>query len=329
MSPRERVLATLRGEVADRPPFAVWRHFFGQEDAGAEALAGTLVAFVRHHALDLLKYNSRAHYHAEPWGTRYRYREDERPTLVRCAVERASDWERIRPVPPTEGVFAEMLEGLRIARAELPAVPLLMTIFTPLAVCERLGGRERLLADLRAEPERVQVALEAVTETFGAFAAACLALGAEGIFFATTAWAQRDTVTDAEYARFGRPFDLRVLARAAGAELNVLHVCGAKARVVELADYPVAAVSWNVHAGGNPSLAEFRARVPGRVAIGGVSDAALLSADTGAVRAEVHAALAQTDGRQWIAAGGCTIPPDSNTAAIDVARAALEPAPTR
>lgn len=323
MTSRERAFAALAGEPVDRVPFAVWRHFYAQEDGGARALADRLVAWVRRYDLDLLKYNPRAHYHAEPWGTRYSYAGHERPQLVAYAVKTPADWRRLEPLPPSHPVLAEMLEGIRHARASLANVPLVMTIFTPLAICERLAGRERLQADLVAEPEHVLLALDVVTQTFRAFAAACLDAGADGIFLATAGWGSRALIDDAEYARFGRPFDLRVLEAVRDAPLNILHVCGDDARVVELADYPVAAVSWNAHGAGNPGLGEFLARVPDRAAIGGISDGAFTSADLPRVHAEVARAVGETHGESWIAAGGCTIPTDANPAAIDAARRML------
>ncbi|MBI2322946.1 MAG: hypothetical protein HYU88_12865, partial [Chloroflexi bacterium] len=65
----------IRGDQdskTQRVPFAVWRHFYPDETE-ARSLADTTVAFTRRHRLDLVKFNSRAQYHAEPWGTRYEY----------------------------------------------------------------------------------------------------------------------------------------------------------------------------------------------------------------------------------------------------------------
>lgn len=322
MTPRERVLAAIRGERPDRPPFAVWRHFYPDENEGAARLAQTTVAFTRRHKLDLVKHNPRAHYHAEPWGTRYAYRGAERPALLRYAVARTADWPAVRRLTTREPAFAELLEGLRAVRAALPDTPLLATIFTPLSVCERLAGHDRVAEDLRGEPDALRGALEAVTATFRDLARACVAV-ADGIFLATTSWARRDVLADDEYARFGRPYDLEVLDGARDAPLNVLHVCGADARVLELTDYPVAAVSWNCHAPGNPRLDEFLRRVPARAAIGGLSDEALVAPAGERARAEARAALAASGGRRWIAAGGCTIPTSAAADAIDAARSAL------
>src|SRR3989442_10022114 len=209
---------------------------------------------------------------------------------------------------------------MRLVREVLPATPLVATIFTPLGVLERLAGRERVLADLRARTDDIVAALDAVTETFADLAAACCEY-ADGIFLATTTWARRDTLDEGEYRRFGTAYDLSVLASARGAALNVLHVCGPDARVVELARYPVAAVSWNPRLPGNPDLAAFLAAVPARGAIRGFSDEAFLSRSTTLVKREAANKPLQTEGKRWLAAGGCTIPggtrPQGNQAPRD------------
>jgi len=181
---------------------------------------------------------------------------------------------------------------------------------------------ERVLADLRTRTDEVVSALNEVAETFAELAAACCEV-ADGIFLATTSWARRDTLDEGEYRRFGTAFDLRVLAGARGAALNVLHVCGPGARVVELARYPVAAVSWNPRLPGNPDLAAFLAAVPARGAVGGFSDEAFLSRGTVIAKREAAQSLLQTGGRRWLAAGGCTIPVESRPEAIAAARDAL------
>jgi uroporphyrinogen decarboxylase len=318
---RERVTLALGGHKVDRVPFAVWRHFYPDENEGAAKLAETTIAFTKRHQLDLIKYNPRAHYHAEPWGTRYRYGKDGRPVLERYAVRKPEDWARIGRKSVREPAFQELLYGMRLVREVLPDTPLVATIFTPLGVLERIAGPQRLLADLRAHTDRVIAALEAVAETFAELAAACCEY-ADGIFLATTLWARRDTLDEGEYRRFGTAYDLRVLAGARGAALNVLHVCGPRARVVELARYPVAAVSWNPRLAGNPDLAAFLAAVPSRGAIGGFADEAFVARTTAIAKSEAREGLAQTRGRRWLAAGGCTIPVESRPENIDAARAA-------
>ena len=166
MNSFERVTAAFGGHAVDRVPFAVWRHFYPDEHEGAAKLAETTIAFTKRHQLDLIKYNPRAHYHAEPWGTRYRYGKDGHPVLARYAVRKPEDWSRIGRKSVREPAFQELVYGLRLVREVLPDTPLVATIFTPLGVLERLAGRERVLADLRARTNDVVAALDAVTETF-------------------------------------------------------------------------------------------------------------------------------------------------------------------
>ena len=322
MTPRERVARALRGERVDRVPFAVWRHFYPDENEGAEGLAAATIAFTTRHRLDLVKYNPRAHYHAEPWGTRYRYRGADHPTLARYALGQRDPWSRITRKSLDEPAFRELIAGLRLVRRELRDVPVLATIFTPLGVLERLAGRERVRADIERCPDDVLAALDAVADTFARLAAAC-SESADGIFLATTNWARPDGLTIGAYRRFGIPFDLRVLAGARGAALNVLHVCGPGAYAVELSRYPVAAVSWNPRLPGNPNLAAFLAAVPDRGAIGGFSDEAFTSERPDRAHAEARESLALTRALRWLAAGGCTIPITSRDESIDAARDAI------
>ena len=320
MTSGERLQAAVRGADIDRVPFAVWRHFYPDE-ADPRALADATVAFTRRHQLDLVKFNPRAHYHGEPWGTRYEYAGTDKPRLIENAVERTADWARIDRRGTDERAFQDLLLGLRLVREALPDVPLLATIFTPLGAAQRLATPARLLEDLRDRPEAVLPALDALAETFRGVAAACCEV-ADGIFLATTPAASRSYLTDDEYARFGVPYDLRVLDGARGARLNVLHVCGDDAPVIALGRaYAVAAVSWNAFGREDPPLDAFLAAVPGKAAIGGISDAAFFDPPT--ARAEARAGLDRTGGRRWIAAGGCTIPTNARPEAIDAAREAL------
>lgn len=320
MTSRERVRAAVRGDDVDRVPFAVWRHFYPDE-ADAPMLAATTYAFTKRHKLDLVKLNPRAHYHGEPWGTRYEYDGGAKPRLVKNAVERTEDWAKIDRRGIHEPAFAYLLEGLRLVRRSLPEIPLIATIFTPLGAMQRLATPAQLLDDLREQPDAVLPALEAVTETFRGLAAACIEV-CDGIFLATTPAASRSYLTDEEYARFGIPYDLRVLEGARGAVLNVLHVCGEDAPVIALGrKYDVAAVSWNAFGREDPPLDAFLAAVPGKAAIGGISDAAWH--DVEQARVDARIGRERTGGRRWIAAGSCTIAVDALPEAIDAARDAL------
>jgi uroporphyrinogen decarboxylase len=326
MSKRERVAAALRGEPVDRPPISFWRHFFDRETSAA-GLAEAMLGFQQAYDWDFMKVNPRACYHAEPWGCRFQFSGQAHiePKLLEAAVRTPDDWRKITPLPPDTGALGEQLEALQLIKEGLRgAVPFVETIFTPLSVAARLTGSDEVMMDhLRRYPERVHEALEAIATTFAGFARACLDVGADGIFFATTGWATYERLTDADYEEFGRPYDIRVLQAVAGAPFNILHVCRSRNMLWKLLDYPAQAVNWATADPTNPRLGEVRHRSQ-RAVIGGVDHVNTLRQGTPeAVRAEVQSAVAQT--RQGLFIGpGCSISPHTPEANLRAARRAVD-----
>lgn len=326
MTPRDRVWATLRGDQADRPPVSFWGHVYHRESSADDLVDATLERFETF-AWDWIKLNPRKHYQVEDWGVQYRYsgRPNEKPVRQTVAVREPADWLALAPLDPRRGALGEQIEAVAMLRARLPAaVPIIETVFTPLAVLgELVEGPAFLQRHLREHPDEVTAALDVVTRTFEAFVAQVLRAGADGIYLATTSWATSDWITSAELARFARPHDLRVLAAAAGAPFNVLHVCKPNALLQDLADYPVRAFSFDATDPTNPTLARALDWVSGAV-MGGIShEDALQQADDASVVAEVGRALLQTGGRRWLAAPGCSIAPTTPDGNLHAVRRAV------
>lgn len=326
MSKRERVAAALGGAPVDRPPISFWRHFF-EKETSAEGLSEAMLGFQHQYEWDFMKVNPRACYHAEPWGCRFQFSGQAHiePKLLEPAIKTADDWRKIKPLPPTAAALGEQLEALRLIKKGLRGeVPFVETVFTPLSVAGRLTGSDDVMLEhLRQYPERVHEALEAITTTFVNFAQACLDVGADGLFFATTGWATYDRLTDAAYEEFGRPYDVRVLRAVAGAPLNILHVCRSRNMLWKLLDYPAQAVNWATADPTNPRLGEVWQRGH-RAVIGGIDHVSTLRQGTpAAVRAEVQAAVDQT--RQGLFIGpGCSISPQTPEPNLRAAHMAVE-----
>lgn len=326
MSKRERVEAALRGTAVDRPPISFWRHFF-EKETSAPGLAEAMLGFQRQHDWDFMKVNPRACYHVEPWGCRFQFsgRSDVAPTLVQSAVNTAEDWRKIKPVSPTAGALGEQLEALRLIKEGLRGeVPFVETVFTPLSIAGRLTASEDIMLEhLRQYPDRVHEALEAITTTFVNFAKACLDVGVDGLFYATTSWATYERLTDTVYAEFGRPYDLRVLRAVERAPLNILHVCRSRNMLRNLLDYPAHAVNWATADPTNPTLREVWQQSH-RAVIGGIDHVGTLQQGTpDAVRAEVGGAVAQT--REGLLLGpGCSISPQTPELNLRAAREAVD-----
>jgi uroporphyrinogen decarboxylase len=326
MHKRERVRAALQGRPVDRPPISFWRHFFEKETSAA-GLAEAMLGFQRTYDWDFMKVNPRACYHAEPWGCRFQFSGQPHidPKLIEPAIKSPDDWRQIKPLGPTTGAFGEQLEALRRIQDGLHGeIPFVETIFTPLSVAGRLVGSDEIMRDhLGRYPERVHEALEAITVTFERFAKACLEVGVDGVFYATTGWATYDRLTDAEYAEFGRPYDVRVLKAVEDAPFNILHVCRSHNMVWKLMDYPAHAVNWATADPTNPNIGEVWQRSH-RLVIGGVDHINTLRQGTPeAVAAEVRSAVGQT--REGLLIGpGCSISPQTPEANLRAARAAVD-----
>jgi uroporphyrinogen decarboxylase len=326
MNKTERVEAALRGDQVDRVPISFWGHSYLKEwapDGLAEAMLGN------HHAFDwdYMKVNPRASYHVEDWGVRLeRPTEATRgPTIVQAAVVEPADWRRLRVLEPTQGVLGEQLRALGQIRDGLAGEAyFVQTVFSPLSIAKYLAGNQTapVRTTMEDDPGALRAGLNVIVETFVAYTQACLETGASGIFFATTGWASRDLLTEDEYRRWGRDYDLPILEAVAGrVPFNILHNCGANIYFALLADYPVQAINWAEDQPGNPSLAEGR-DLASKAVMGGVAVPTLAEGTPELVADQVREAITETQGTRVLVAPGCSISPRTPRANLEAARVA-------
>jgi uroporphyrinogen decarboxylase len=326
MTKRERVMAALRGEAVDRVPLSFWMHHFVAENSVQTFVAESL-RLAREFGWDYLKPQSRAQCFAEAWGLRYQpSTERARPyTRTHAPCASVAELRRLQPVEPAAGALGDQLEALRQIRAGVgPDTPILWTVFAPMMVVPYLlpGGDEQALTIARQDPAALEAALAAIAHTLAGYTRLALDAGADGLFYATNV-ARQGLLTPAECRRFQRPYDLRVLAAAAPAPFNVLHVCGAGVHFDEFADYPVQAISWAL-AEGNPSLAEGRRR-SGRAVMGGLPAKPVIATLTPEVVARhAGAAVRAMDGRGLLLGPDCSINPDTPETLLHAARTARD-----
>ena len=321
-------MAALRGELVDRVPLSFWMHNFAAENTVEDFVAESL-RLAKVFDWDYLKPQSRAQCFAEAWGLRYQASGQRAVPYTRthapCAD--AADLRRLKPVEPAAGALGEQLAALRQIRAGVgPETPIIWTVFSPLMVVPYLlpGGVEQALAIARQEPAALESALDAIAHTLEAYTRLARAAGADGLFYATNV-ARRDLLSVAECRRFQRPYDLAVLAAAAPAPFNVVHVCGSGVLFDEFVEYPVQATSW-AQAEGNPSLAEGHRRT-GRAVMGGLPAKPLLATlSAEVVAARARAAVRDTGARALLLGPDCSINPDTPDALLHAARVALESA---
>jgi uroporphyrinogen decarboxylase len=321
MSRRDRILAAVNRQPVDRVPYAFWRHF-PAVDRSPAGLAQASLRFHERYGSDFLKLTPRGGYAVEAWGCveSDELRPDGHRPCAQCAVREGADWKKIGPLDPGGAAgWSEQIETIiRLGfDRRIGDAPVLPTLFSPLSLARKLSG-ERLDTDLRERPDDVVAALEAITDTLIRFAELALTEGASGIFYSIQAASHR-VHTEEAYARFGEPYDRRVLESVRDRSiLTVVHCHGSDLMFDRLAGLPGHAWNWDDRAT-EPSLAAGSARVAGAV-IGGLDQWKVLRDGTAEQATEqTREAVAQLQGTGLIVGTGCVLPvdtPDANVAAV-------------
>jgi uroporphyrinogen decarboxylase len=308
---RERIYAALHGSPVDRLPISMWRHFHKQDQL-PETLAQATLEFYRRYDLDLIKVTPSGLYAIEDWGASIRYPSDDEtpPRLRRPVVEDAEGWRELAALAVSQGALARELQALVAIRDDLGKndAPVLMTLFSPLTLAYKLAG-DAVQQHVREHPSDLHFGLATIAETTVRFAAAVLAAGADGVFFATQL-ARSSLLTTEEYREFGERYDLIVLEYLTDrTDLIVLHLHG-EGVFFDLANYyPVAAVSWHDRET-NPSLREALTQTR-KTLMAGLDRDLMANGSPEEVAEQVHDAQRQTGGVGLILSPACVIPPET------------------
>ncbi len=323
MQKRTRLERTFAGEQVDRPPVALWRHWPGDDQRPTDFAAAT-IGFQRQFDWDFVKVTPSSDYCLRDWGTQTVWEGNNEGTrrYVHHPIERPEQWRELRPLDPRQGSLGQVLEALRLIRQGLgPDVPILHTIFSPIAQAKNLAG-PRFLVHLRLYPDALHEGLATITESTCRFVEALQDVGVDGIFYAVQ-WADAEHLSREEYRTFGRPYDLRILDVASAYWFNLLHIHGTHIYFDDFVDYPVQVVNWHDRETA-PTLAEGQRRFPGAVAGGIRRTESLLRGTPDDVRAEARDAIRQTGGRRFILATGCVTPITAPLHNLRAVRAAVE-----
>lgn len=318
IKPRDRLQKCLSGVKPDRPPVALWRHF-PVDDQSPDSLAAAVSTFQKVFDFDFIKVTPSSSFAVKDWGSRDVWKGNPEGTreFTNYVVKKADDWLKIKPLNPLSGQLGEQLQCLKLLTAEFSSrVPVIQTIFSPLSQAKNLVGKENLLVHLRSNPEQVHTALKVITQTTVDFIQESIKIGVDGIFYAVQ-HANYGLLSTAEFAEFGRQYDLQVLAAAKELWLDVGHIHGEGIMFDAVRDYPVQILNWHDRHT-PPDLAAGLERFDGAVC-GGLRQWETLVLGTPVdVRREARDAVEQTRGTRFILGTGCVVPitaPGGNIAA--------------
>lgn len=322
MSKRERLEATLAGEQVDRPAVSIWRHWPG-DDQRAEDLAAAHLHWQRTYDFDFVKMMPDSDYCLRDWGieTAWLGGDEGTRTYQSRLIDVPQDWAALPVLDSDAPHLAEARRSVDLLRSELDDdVPVIMTIFSPLAQAKNLAG-PHLLPHMRHHADQVMRGLQIVTDSVLRFVESLKPVGIDGIYYAVQL-ADAERLSRAEYEHFGRPWDLRILEAVSDLWFNVLHIHGLHTYFDLFSDYPVQVVNWHDRETG-PGLAEGARLFPGAVS-GGLNRWTTLRGTPRDVHQEAADAIAQMKGRRLILSTGCVTMTNTPLSNLRAARQAVE-----
>ena len=321
MTHRQRIEAVLAFKETDRVPYSMWMHF-PNRDRHPRRLAELSLELQRRYDLDFVKFMPFGLYTTVDYGIDLDVFPGfaNPPVARKPLIEKVEDWDKIRFMPGVEGEYAIVLEAQRILSSMTnDRVPFLQTVFSPMTTAAKMCTPKTLVEHIRQDPARVRRVLEMITDATLQFVRASMALGADGLYFATQ-MSTTDVIDRAAHEAFVKHYDLQVLNAVRGsAWFNVLHIHGANAMLRDVQDYPVQALSWHDRDDG-PSMDEVRT-FSDKVFIGGMSwGKNWLDKTDAEVVAEVREVAARQGGRGIILGPGCIIDPSTPAERLDLVR---------
>jgi uroporphyrinogen decarboxylase len=321
---RERLQAAIEGEVADRPAVALWRHF-PVDDQDPKALAEATAAFQRDFDFDFIKVTPASSFCVRDWGVEDEWRGSTEGTreYSRRVIHDLNDWRKLKVLDPESGALNDQLRCLELLRQEVGSeVPIIQTIFSPLAQAKNLAGQKVLFEHLHRDPELVEGGLNAITQSVLAFIDSARSHVIDGIFYAIQ-HASYEFFDQQSYARFGETYDQEILAVTEDFWLNVLHLHG-ESLMFDLADkYPVQVVNWHDRETW-PDLEEGKNRTAAAVC-GGISRETMVFGDPQSIVHEAKEAIdSMKGGRGFILGTGCVVPVIAPRVNIKIARDVID-----
>lgn len=300
---KARVDRALRGDEVDRPPFVFYHHF---SRPNAQLEAADHLAFHRAYQTDIVKVMNDFDYPKSTTGTWY-----ELNTFDSPYPEQLKTLEIVRDGLAGDAYFIDTLYGPYMTA---------MLRFAAEPQYAGLGEEEsqnRAIRDLpefqRQYPDQWHAALEAITQSTINHIRKARDLGVSGALVSLYNTESR-IGSIADYDRFSRPYDTRVLRALADSRLTFLHLHNLDRAFLPLfADMHAPVIHYSVKTSGIP-IAEAR-RHYSQVIAGGVDEVDFRTLTAETIHAQWRTAWEQAGGK-YIAAPGCSIPSDSTSAEL-------------
>lgn len=308
MNKRQRIYAAVNLQETDRLPYSFWSHLPGI-DLDATRLAEATYQFYKTYDLDFIKTMNNGMYPIEDFGCKIDYSEIAQggvAKIVSTPVQSPEDWDKLSVCSITEGSLARELDSLKqlLEKVKNEHVPVAFTSFSPITIADKLCGKKVLEHIRQGHGDKVKHALDIIAETTANVAKEAIALGADGIFFASQ-MSSYDVMAPELYLEYGKPYDLQVLEAAKGGWMNTIHAHGSNVMFELLSDYPVSIFNW--HAWETLPAIDEAKQLTGKCLMGGLNRTDITNCNRNAIRHQIYSAYRLTGGRGLILTPGCVI----------------------
>jgi uroporphyrinogen decarboxylase len=302
---KQRVDRALRGEQVDRPPFSFWHHY---KRPTAQLEAQDHLAFHRKYNTDFVKVMNDFDYPRSTTGKWY-----ELKPLKTPYPDQLRTLQLIRDGLHGDAYFIDTLYGPYMTAM------LLLAAEPEFAAKKASEDRKDVISHIHAfqqeNPSAWESVMEAITQSTINHIHSSQELGCSGtlvsIFNATSTFG-----SVADYERYSRPYDKRVMAALADTKLTLLHLHTLERPYLsQFQDFGAPVINYSVKTSGIP-IAEMRKAFPQAIA-GGVDEVDFDHLTTDEIRKQWMLAHEQA-GSKYIITPGCSVPDKSTD--VELAR---------
>lgn len=315
MTKQERILAALGGDEVDTLPYSMWLHFPG-DDLIPESAAEKTFDFYQKYDLDFIKTCNNSMYALEDYGCKSDYSavgSGGDNVLIDSPIKTAEDWCRLKEPDIHTGVYGRELKYLELLLKKTKGkVPVIFTIYSPLTTANKMAGSRKMYGKdnllfkhiEEGHQDKLQTALEVISQTTCKLVKEALDRGADGIYLASQT-SSYDFFTDGIFRRFGEPYDRQVLDAAKDGWFNTLHAHGNNIMFDILKDYPVHAFQWHAFEA-LPTLKDAKEQT-GKCLMGGIQRKHITSKDRKSIVDEITRCCRELQCRGHILSPGCAM----------------------
>ncbi len=253
MNSRDRVMATLRGEIPDRVPVCLHNFLPAAREAGVPlgryltdpaATAAVHLQALRKYGHDCVLLDLDTTTLAEAMGAPRDSAADGPGHIAGPAIANLDDVDSLRPVDPQrDGRIPVLLEAIRILAREVGGEVAIRgnADQSAFSLAALLRGMQDFLVDLVTEPDNPALArlLEVAHESHVAVHRAVREAGADFTSLGDSL-SGPDVVSPTVFRRFARPYHERLIRDlAADGTTTLIHICGDTSQILDqFAEYP-------------------------------------------------------------------------------------------